>query len=123
MIMPDSGIRLHYVLKGYNKKGALRQIHLQKGDTIEITNDGYYESEIGWCILIIINEKAKLYVPLTDLEDYLLQKDLLSLVDLQIKLSLWQTQVNHALEQRNEAWFKFVARKISSLQEGMAQNK
>lgn len=114
IIMSYAGTTINTCIS--KKVNDISQIHLEQGDFLEITNDGFCVDGAGWFIRVVVNQKRHFYISYDDLEKCLYNKEMVSIADLQFKLTFWNAQLNQALEQRNEEWFKFVSRKILSLQ-------
>lgn len=115
LVVHHKGIELNYFDKICDRNDRMFKICLKQGDRLEVTNEGFYVRGYGWFILSVINQYRCVYVSYIDIENSIQNKSILNLADLEFKVSLWRGQIDEALRIRNEDWFKFISRKLTSL--------
>jgi hypothetical protein len=87
---------------------------INKGDVIELTNHRKFLFDIGWYILVIINNKAQLYMSLDCLLEHLENGQLCTIIDFELKLNYWEHQLNKSLEKRDKDLFFTASEKLNA---------
>lgn len=80
-------------------------VTIQKGDIIEITPDRKYTVINGWYALVILNESFSFYIAVEDLEWYFVKEQIITMLDVDLKLNYYQYKINQALDEGDEETF------------------
>jgi IDEAL domain len=78
---------------------------INKGDIIEVTNERKFTMANGWYFLVKINERCIFYMAHIDLEYYFIKEQLLSMLDIDLKINYLQFKINQALDTGDEVPF------------------
>ncbi|WP_240376715.1 IDEAL domain-containing protein [Bacillus piscicola] len=109
-VVHPSPTDIHYV-----KNEQERVFSLKRGDQLQITDQGFYIEGKGWFISTIINGAVRVFVSFHDIENCLERRIMMNAADMEMKRSVWNEQIDQALEEKNKEWFRFIARKLASL--------
>ncbi|WP_077213074.1 hypothetical protein [Bacillus dakarensis] len=116
MVTDSDGIRVECIHYGYKKENAIRSIQkLKKGDIVKVRNQGKFICGIGWYILIVINNKEKMFVYIKNLENAMESNQLQSLLDLELEKYYLGFLVDNALDTRNRDLFMKVSHKYREI--------
>jgi len=85
------------------------------GDVIEVTNDRKFTSGNGWYSFIVINNQCSLYIALDDLEQYYRNKQIFSILDLELKINYLHYKINDSLETENKMSFLYYTSELNKL--------
>lgn len=89
-------------------------ITFKQGDVIEVTNDRKF-TMAGWYFLLLINNHYPYYIAIDDLEKYNKHEQILSIVDIELKINYLQFQINQALDTNNKVTFLDYTPKLKDL--------
>jgi hypothetical protein len=85
---------------------------INKSDVIEITNARKFTIGSGWYFLVVINSQRFFYMALEDLDKYFMEEQLLSILDIELKVNYLHFQVDQALDIGDEASFLNYTKKL-----------
>jgi len=77
----------------------------EKDDVVEVTNECKFINEIEWYSLIIINNRAHFYIAIVDLEQYCRKEQIISILDIELKINYLRFLINQALDTVNKESF------------------
>lgn len=80
-------------------------ITLQKGDLIEVTPERKFTLAKGWYTFVVINEQHAFYMAMEDLEQYILNENIKSMLDIDLKINYLQYKIDQDLESGDKASF------------------
>jgi hypothetical protein len=112
----SKGIKVDCLYYGYKKENAIRNIQeIKQGDILEIMDLGRYIIGLGWYVLILINNKEKVYVSIRELESAIETKEIQTLIDIELEYYYLSYQLDTSLKSRNEELFMIVSKKYKQL--------
>lgn len=80
-------------------------ITINKGDVIEITEERNFTEGNGWYFLIGINDQCFFYMAIEEMEQYVAKEQVISIVDMNLKMNYLQFKINQSLDSLDEASF------------------
>lgn len=80
-------------------------ITIQKGDLIEVTPERKFTMAKGWYVFVVINEQHAFFMAMEDLELYLMNEQILSLIDIDLRINYLQFKIDQDLERGDETSF------------------
>lgn len=92
-------------------------VTILKGDIIEVTPERKYTVINGWYALVIINESFSFYIAVEDLEWYFSKEQIVTMLDVDLKLNYYQYKINQALDAGDEKSFMNYTEKMNDSNE------
>ncbi|MBT2686613.1 hypothetical protein J7I93_00285 [Bacillus sp. ISL-47] len=80
-------------------------ITIPKGNLIEVTPERKFTMAKGWYVFVVINEQHAFYMAIEDLEQYIKNENILSSMDLDLKINFLQFKIDQDLERGDESSF------------------
>lgn len=116
MVTASEGLRVECVHYGSKKENAVQTVEkIKKGDIVKVKNQGRFICGIGWYILILVNNKVKMFASFKDLENAMETNQIQSLLDLELEQYCLGFLVDSALDTRNKDLFMKVSQKYKDL--------
>ncbi|WP_445490942.1 hypothetical protein [Niallia sp. 03133] len=91
-------------------------IDVHKGDIITVTEEKKYVDSLGWLALVLIND-YRFYMYIQELEDFVSEGKIFSVMDLDLKINYLQYKVNETLDSLDKNNFSFYAKELAKLKE------
>ncbi|MFT8322827.1 MAG: hypothetical protein ABF649_18305 [Bacillus sp. (in: firmicutes)] len=91
-------------------------INLHKGDMITVTEEKKYIDSLGWLVLVLIND-YQVYMYIQELEDFVAERKIYSVMDLDLKINYLQFKVNETLDSLDKNNFSVFAKELVQLRE------
>ncbi|WP_169891024.1 IDEAL domain-containing protein [Litchfieldia alkalitelluris] len=82
-----------------------------------MTNDRKYTIYQEWYFLIVINEQWTFYIAVEDLNQYYREEQILSILDIELKINHIQYQINEALDRNNKEKFLSYSTKLNEFKQ------
>ncbi|QOR65976.1 hypothetical protein IM538_19555 [Cytobacillus suaedae] len=112
------GLLLNCIFYGTRKENLIaKEQYLCYGDSFEIGQDCKYIKGVGWFLLIIVNGREEMFVQLESIEKALSDRAVVTIVELQIEVSLLKFKLDHVLKKRMEQEFYEVAAKYTGIKQ------
>ena len=92
-------------------------VTIHRGDIIEITPERKYTVINGWYALVIINQSFSFYMAVEDIEWYFTKEQLITLLDVDLKINYFQYKINQALDEGDEISFMNFTEKMNDSNE------
>ncbi|PKG23780.1 hypothetical protein [Niallia nealsonii] len=91
-------------------------LEFDKGDTFIITDEKKYVDSLGWLVLVLI-KNSSVYMYIDELEEFVEDKKICSIMDLELKINYLEYKVNETLDSMDEGNFSLYAKELSALKE------
>jgi len=91
-------------------------LEFHKGDTFIITEEKKYVDSLGWLVLVLIKDYS-VYMYIDELEEFVAEKKICSIMDLELKINYLQYKVNETLDSMDEGNFSLYAKELVELKE------
>ncbi len=88
-------------------------VTIHRGDIIEITPERKYTVINGWYALVIINKSFSFYMAVEDIEWYFTKEQMISMLDVDLKINYFQYKINQALDEGDEISFMNFTEKMN----------
>lgn len=112
------GLLLNCSFYGTRKENLVaKEQYLCYGDSFEIGQDCKYIKGVGWFLLIVVNGKEEMFVQLESIEKALSENAVVTIVELQIEISLLKFKLDHVLKKRMEQEFYEIATKYNGIKQ------
>lgn len=99
-------IEVECLYYGYKKEDIVtNKKTLSFGDRLTVENKGRYIVDVGWFVLITINNRGKEYMSASDLEEYIHANEVVSPIDCMLEYFNLSYQLDKALENRDKTTF------------------
>lgn len=99
-------IEVECLYYGYKKEDLVsNKKTLYFGDRLTIENKGRYIVDVGWFVLITINNNVKEYMSASELEGYIHTNEVVSPIDCMLEYFNMSYQLDKALENRDKITF------------------
>ncbi|MGJ7922623.1 hypothetical protein [Neobacillus sp. LXY-4] len=85
---------------------------ISKGDTFVVTHNRKHSISNGWYYLVRINDDCSFYMSLRDIEQYVFNEQLISLLDIDLKLNHLHYKINESLDTGDETSFLNFTKKL-----------
>ncbi|WP_391559629.1 hypothetical protein, partial [Robertmurraya sp.] len=92
-------------------------VTIHRGDIIEITPERKYTVINGWYALVIINQSFSFYMAVEDIEWYFTKEQMISMLDVDLKINYFQYKINQALDEGDEISFMKFTEKMNDSNE------
>lgn len=92
-------------------------VTIHRGDIIEITPERKYTVINGWYALVIINQNFSFYMAVEDIEWYFTKEQMISMLDVDLKVNYFQYKINKALDEGDEISFMNFTEKMNDSNE------
>lgn len=92
-------------------------VTIHRGDIIEITPERKYTVINGWYALVIINQSFSFYMAVEDIEWYFTKEQMISMLDVDLKVNYFQYKINQALDEGDEISFMNFTEKMNDSNE------
>jgi len=92
-------------------------VTIHRGDIIEITPERKYTVINGWYALVIINQSFSFYMAVEDIEWYFTKEQMISMLDVDLKINYFQYKINQALDEGDEISFMNFTEKMNDSNE------
>jgi hypothetical protein len=92
-------------------------VTIHRGDIIEITPERKYTVINGWYALVIINQNFSFYMAVEDIEWYFTKEQMISMLDVDLKINYFQYKINQALDEGDEISFMNFTEKMNDSNE------
>lgn len=89
-------------------------IDLHKGDILTITEEKRYVDSLGWLMLVLINDHS-VYMFVDELEDFVEEGKIYSIVDLELQINYLEFKVNEMLDVMDKEKFEGFAKELVRL--------
>lgn len=91
-------------------------LDLHKGDIITITEERKYVDSLGWMLLVMINDTS-FYMFTDEIEEFIEQKKISSLLDIEWRMIYLEYKVNESLDKLNKEEFNQFALELNELKQ------
>jgi len=91
-------------------------IDLHKGDIITVTDEKKYVDSLGWLMLVMINDYS-VYMFVQELEDFINEEKIVSILDMELKRNYLQFKVNESLDKMDKESFEQYAKDLAKIKE------
>ncbi|GKU80726.1 hypothetical protein [Niallia sp. NCCP-28] len=91
-------------------------LEFDKGDTFIITDEKKYVDSLGWLVLVLI-KNSSIYMYIDELEEFVEDKKICSIIDLELKINYLEYKVNETLDSMDECNFSLYAKELAVLKE------
>lgn len=92
-------------------------VTIHRGDIIEITPERKYTVINGWYALVIINQSFSFFMAVEDIEWYFTKEQMISMLDVDLKINYFQYKINQALDEGDEISFMNFTEKMNDSNE------
>ncbi|AYA76201.1 hypothetical protein DOE78_12535 [Bacillus sp. Y1] len=92
-------------------------VTIHRGDIIEITPERKYTVINGWYALVIINQNFSFYMAVEDIEWYFTKEQMISMLDMDLKVNYFRYKINQALDEGDEISFMNFTEKMNDSNE------
>lgn len=76
-----------------------------KGAVVEVTQERRFSEHKGWYVLIIVNQYCVFFIAAEELDKYVKEERLLSLIDIELKINFLQHQIDKTLDKVDKGTF------------------
>jgi hypothetical protein len=112
------GLMLSCSFYGTRKENLIaKEQYLSYGDSFEIGQHCKHIKGVGWFLLITINGQEEVFVQLESLEKALSDNAVVTIVELQIEVSLLKFKLDQVLKKRLEQEFYEIATKYNGIKQ------
>ncbi|MED3763594.1 hypothetical protein [Ureibacillus terrenus] len=106
IVADNRGIEFQCFCQGYKKENlVLHPVFLEQGDLLTITNRKKYIVDVGWFILVKINDSQEEFLPVDELEEAMTNEALLDEIGCMLKMLSISYYLDQALAIRNKKEF------------------
>ncbi|TRZ38048.1 hypothetical protein CEQ21_21790 [Niallia circulans] len=91
-------------------------LDLHKGDIITVTEEKKYVDSLGWLMLVMINDYS-VYMFVQELEDFIDEEKIVSVLDMELKRNYLQFKVNESLDTLDKEGFEQYAKELTIVKE------
>ncbi|MDE5053241.1 hypothetical protein [Niallia taxi] len=91
-------------------------LDLHKGDIITVTEEKKYVDSLGWLMLVMINDYS-VYMFVQELEDFIDEEKIVSVLDMELKRNYLQFKVNESLDILDKEGFEQYAKELAKVKE------
>ncbi|MEC2074956.1 hypothetical protein [Metabacillus fastidiosus] len=90
---------------------------INKQDIIKMTNECKFVDNNGWYSLVIINDESSFYIANEDLDTYVKQEKIISVLDIELKINYLEFCINRSLDECDKASFLKFTKELNNLRE------
>ncbi|MGG3798707.1 hypothetical protein [Metabacillus fastidiosus] len=88
---------------------------INKQDIIKMTNECKFVDNNGWYSLVIINDESSFYIANEDLDTYVKQEKIISVLDIELKINYLKFCINQSLDKHDKVSFLKFTKELNDL--------
>ncbi|MCE7793815.1 hypothetical protein K8O68_15490 [Salipaludibacillus sp. CUR1] len=107
-------LKFSHVVNCLCRKGApSATLQINAGDVIEVTNECKLFKDAGWFFMAAVNGKKCGFIAHEELVNYLNDKKLVTMLDIELHINHLKYKLDLALDQRNKDCFNVYTKKLT----------